>query len=275
MADLESKIEESAEYLLSIADGPPEVGLILGSGLGELAGEIEDPSMAGYEEIPGFKASTVEGHEGRLVFGTLAGKSVCIMQGRFHYYEGHAMRELVFPVRAMSGLGIDTLIVTNASGGIDTSLEVGDLVVLEDHINLMGDNPLIGENDDAVGPRFVDMTYAYDPDLRQLAHRQAREVGLELESGVYAANPGPSYETPAEIEMLRTLGADLVGMSTVPEVIAANHCGMDVLGLSCVTNMAAGVIDQPLDHDEVIETTERVKDDFKSVVRRVVRTLEA
>lgn len=275
MADLQSRIDRSVEHLESVYERPPELGLILGSGLGELAGELDDPQAAAYEEIPNFKQSTVEGHEGRLVFGDLEDTPVCIMQGRFHYYEGHSMDDLVFPVRAMAGLGIDTLIVTNASGGVNTEFEVGDLVVLEDHINVMGNNPLIGENDDRVGPRFVDMTYAYDPDLRDLAHEQASAIDQTLRDGVYAANSGPSYETPAEIEMLRTLGADLVGMSTVPEVIAANHCGMDVLGISCVTNMGAGVLDQPLDHEEVIVTTERVKEDFKRVVRRIVDAIDA
>lgn len=274
MGELKSRIDESANYLRDLAGEAPQIGLILGSGLGELADELREPVAAGYDEIPGFRESTVEGHEGRLVFGELEGKSVCIMQGRYHYYEGYTVQDLVFPVRAMWGLGIEHLIVTNASGGVNEHYDVGDLVVLEDHINLIGDNPLIGENDDAVGPRFTDMTYAYDPDLRQLAHDCADRVGLSLREGVYAANSGPSYETPAEIDMLRTVGADLVGMSTVPEVIAANHCGMDVLGLSCVTNMAAGVLDESLDHEEVIETTERVKEDFKAVVRRVVLSLD-
>jgi purine-nucleoside phosphorylase len=269
----DGSLESARAYLSGAVDRDPEIALILGSGLGELAEDIQDSRAFPYEEIPGFKGSTVEGHAGQLVFGELESKNVCIMQGRYHYYEGHDMDDLVFPVRVMSELGMNSLVVTNASGAINRSYEVGDLVRLSDHINFMGTNPLIGPNDEEVGPRFVDMTYAYDPELGRLAQNCADELDLDLKEGVYLATTGPSYETPAEIEMFDTIGADLVGMSTVPEVIAANHCGMNVLGISCVTNMAAGVLDEALDHEEVIETTERVKSDFKELVREIVANL--
>jgi purine-nucleoside phosphorylase len=270
MTESASSRRKAGTYLSENIDRDPQMGLILGSGLGELADDIEDARTFPYGEIPGFKESTVEGHAGQLVFGELEGANVCIMQGRYHYYEGHDMDDLIFPVQVMSALDMNTLLVTNASGAINRDFQVGDLVRLEDHINFMGTNPLMGPNDDDLGPRFVDMTYAYDPELGELAHDQADQLGLGLKDGVYLATTGPSYETPAEIEMFDTVGADLVGMSTVPEVIAANHCGMDVLGISCVTNMAAGVLDEPLDHEEVIETTERVKSDFKDLVRGIV-----
>lgn len=265
---------EAHDFLTERVDVRPDVGLILGSGLGELAEEITDAETVGYGSIPGFMESTVEGHAGDLVFGELEDKNVCMMQGRYHYYEGHDISDLVFPVQVMAELGIETLVVTNASGAINEDFRVGDLVRLEDHVNFLGTNPLIGPNDDELGPRFVDMTHAYDPDLGQLARDEADGLGLDLREGVYLATTGPTYETPAEIEAFDALGADLVGMSTVPEVIAANHCGMDVLGISCVTNMAAGVLDEPLDHDEVIETTERVKDDFKLLVRSVLSSMD-
>lgn len=270
MKESASSRRKAGTYLSENIDRDPQMGLILGSGLGELADDIEDARTFPYGDIPGFKESTVEGHAGRLVFGELEGANVCIMQGRYHYYEGHDMDDLIFPVQVMAELDMNPLLVTNASGAINRDFQVGDLVRLEDHINFMGTNPLMGPNDDDLGPRFVDMTYAYDPELGELAHDQADQLGLGLKDGVYLATTGPSYETPAEIEMFDTVGADLVGMSTVPEVIAANHCGMDVLGISCVTNMAAGVLDEPLDHEEVIETTERVKSDFKDLVRGIV-----
>ena len=270
MTESASSRRKAGTYLSENIDRDPQMGLILGSGLGELADDIEDARTFPYGEIPGFKESTVEGHAGQLVFGELEGVNVCIMQGRYHYYEGHDMDDLIFPVQVMAELDMNPLLVTNASGAINRDFQVGDLVRLEDHINFMGTNPLMGPNDDDLGPRFVDMTYAYDPELGELAHDQADQLGLGLKDGVYLATTGPSYETPAEIEMFDTVGADLVGMSTVPEVIAANHCGMDVLGISCVTNMAAGVLDEPLDHEEVIETTERVKSDFKDLVRGIV-----
>jgi purine-nucleoside phosphorylase len=267
------KVREAASSISEQSPVDPSVGLILGSGLGELADEISNSTSVSYADLPGFQESTVEGHAGNLVLGTLENQSVCMMQGRYHFYEGHDPSDLIFPVRAMWGLGIETIVVTNASGAIHEAYEVGDLVLIEDHINALGTNPLIGPNDDEIGPRFVDMTYAYDRNLSELALDCANELGLDLKQGVYLATTGPSYETPAEIEMFETIGADLVGMSTVPEVIAANHCGMDVLGISCVTNMAAGVLDQPLDHDEVIETTERVKEDFKGLVRTILRSM--
>lgn len=273
MGQLMDQITSAVDCLDEQIGVSPDIGLILGSGLGELADEISDPDAIAYESIPGFMESTVEGHSGQLVFGELAGRTVCIMKGRYHYYEGHSIDDLVFPVRVMWGLGINQLIVTNASGAINESFQVGDLVRIDDHINALGTDPLIGENDPEVGPRFVDMTYAYDNELAEIAHDQADSLDLDLKDGVYLATTGPSYETPAEIEFYETIGADMVGMSTVPEVIAANHCGLEVLGLSCVTNMAAGVLDEALDHDEVIETTERVKDDFKELVRKILSSL--
>jgi len=273
MGTRNNHVFEASEFIAERTSAEPEIGLILGSGLGDLAEEIDDGIALAYEDIPGFKPTTVEGHAGKLVLGTLQGSSVAMMQGRYHFYEGHELDDLIFPVRAMGGLGIGTILVTNASGAINESFRVGDLTIIKDHINFLGTNPLIGPNDDDIGPRFVDMTYAYDRELKDLAERKATEENLDIERGVYLATTGPSYETPAEVEMFKKLGADLVGMSTVPEVIAANHCGMDVLGLSCVTNMAAGVLDQSLDHDEVIETTERVKNDFKGLVKAVLSEL--
>ncbi|MFB6346941.1 MAG: purine-nucleoside phosphorylase [bacterium] len=274
MSEESSRVDRSVDFLKSDLNETPDVGLILGSGLGELGDELDNSSSVVYADIPEFKASTVEGHRGQLVFGRLEDQSAAVMQGRFHYYEGHSMDDIAFPVRVLAGLGVSTVIVTNASGAVNRGFDVGDLVAIEDHINLMGDNPLIGERSGNGDSRFVDMTNAYDAELRRLAQQEADASGIELREGVYAANSGPSYETPAEIEMIRTLGADLVGMSTVPEVIAANYCDLRVLGLSCVTNMAAGVLDQPLNHDEVIAAADSAKEDFKLLVRRIVRSLE-
>lgn len=268
------QVRESVDFLRGQVGTFPPVGLILGSGLGELAEEVEDPDVVPYGQIPGFQETSVESHAGNLVFGELRNQSICLMQGRYHYYEGYDVQELVFPIRTMWGLGIQTLLVTNASGAINRNLEVGDLVCLTDHINFLGTNPLIGYNEDDIGSRFVDMTEAYDSELGKLAHDRAEDLEVDLKKGVYLATTGPSLETPAEIRMFDTLGADLVGMSTVPEVIAANHCGMKVLGLSCVTNMAAGISDSPLDHEEVIETTQLVKDDFKDLVKSILASPE-
>jgi len=248
-----------------------EIGLILGSGLGVLAEEIESPTVIPYREIPNFPVSTVEGHAGQLVTGQLEGKRVVAMQGRFHYYEGYAMQQVVFPVRVMSKLGIKALFVTNAAGGINHGFEPGDLMIIMDHINLTGANPLLGPNDDGFGPRFPDMSEAYDRKLIELAKKAASEQKIKLREGVYAGLTGPSYETPAEIKYLRSIGVDAVGMSTVPEVIVANHAGLRVLGISCITNMAAGVLPQKLTHQEVMETAERVREKFVKLVKGIIQ----
>jgi purine-nucleoside phosphorylase len=251
----------------------PELGLVLGSGLGFLADQVEDAVPIGYAELPGFPISTVEGHASRLVLGTLAGRAVAVMQGRFHYYEGYDMRRIAQGVRLLGALGAGTLFITNAAGGIRADLEPGDLMLISDHINLMGSNPLIGGNLEHLGPRFPDMSDAYTRDLREQARRIAREEGVEVKEGIYAAFTGPSYETPAEIRLLRTVGADAVGMSTIPEVIAACHMGLRVLGISCISNLAAGISDRPLSHDEVKETANRTREKFTRLLLALVRGL--
>ncbi|SDC02037.1 MULTISPECIES: purine-nucleoside phosphorylase [unclassified Candidatus Frackibacter] len=263
-------IEESVEYLKEASDSRPDIAMILGSGLGVLAEEIEDATIVKYDEIPNFPTSTVDGHAGQLVLGKLEGKNVIAMQGRFHYYEGYAMSEVVFPVRVMNLLGAKKLLVTNSAGGVNRNYNVGDLMIINDHINFMGTNPLIGANQEELGPRFPDMSMPYNEELIDLAEQVAEDKGINTRKGVYLAMTGPSYETPAEIRMISRLGADAVGMSTVPEVITAKHMGMNVLGISCITNMAAGILAQPLDHNEVIETTKRVKSKFITLVREIV-----
>ncbi|MDG4655688.1 purine-nucleoside phosphorylase [Ectobacillus antri] len=267
-------IETAAAYLKKKYETVPVVGLILGSGLGVLADEIESAVKVPYEEIPEFPVSTVEGHAGQLVFGTLRGVPVVAMQGRFHYYEGYDMQKVTFPVRVMKAMGVEKLIVTNAAGGVNTSFAPGDLMILSDHINFMGTNPLIGPNEAAFGVRFPDMSEAYCKELRHLAKNAAERLHISVQEGVYLAVTGPTYETPAEIRMFRTLGADAVGMSTVPEVIVARHAGMKVLGISCISNMAAGILEQPLHHGEVIETTERVKANFLALVKELVSEMK-
>lgn len=249
----------------------PSIGLILGSGLGELGQKVSDAIAIDYKDIPNFPVSTVSGHAGRFLFGRLSGRNVAVMQGRFHHYEGYTLQQVVMPVRVMAMLGCDILIVTNAAGGINLAFKPGDLMLIEDHINLMGDNPLIGPNIDELGLRFPDMSNAYDVGLRQTALKCAMEEKISLRQGIYAALTGPSYETPAEIRMLRTLGADAVGMSTVPEVIAAVHAGMKVVGISCITNMAAGVLNQPLSHKEVMDTADAVSDIFQRLMLRFIK----
>lgn len=244
---------EAAAYVAARLPEPPRTGVILGSGLGGIAERIESPTVIPYREIPHFACSTAPGHAGRLVAGRLGGRPVVCMQGRLHRYEGHEMADIIFPIRVMKLLGVQTLIVTNAAGGINTGFQVGDLMLIADHINLMGTNPLIGPNEEDFGPRFCDMSYAYPAALRKTAREAADRLGIPLQEGVYLAVTGPSFETPAEIRAFRTLGADAVGMSTVPEVIAASHCGIQVLAFSLITNMAAGVLDQKLTEEEVIE----------------------
>lgn len=266
-------IETAATFINGKLAARPEIGLILGSGLGVLAEEIENPVQITYEDIPNFPVSTVEGHAGRLVIGELEGKTVLAMQGRFHFYEGYGLDEVTFPVRVMRQLGIDKVIVTNAAGGVNPAFEAGDLMMITDHINNVGINPLIGPNDAELGVRFPDMSTAYDRKYQELMEEVAETLEIPLQKGVYVWNSGPSYETPAEVRMLQQVGGDAVGMSTVPEVIVAKHSGMKVLGISCISNMAAGILDQPLSHEEVMETTEKVKADFLKLVRGIVRRL--
>lgn len=270
---LTKQLEEAAAYIRERVNEEPEIGLILGSGLGILADLIEQSLTIAYEDIPHFPVSTVAGHAGELVAGKIAGRSVIMMKGRFHLYEGYGVEKVSFPVRVMKLLGVSKLIVTNAAGGVNRDYEPGDLMVICDHINLLGRNPLVGPNLDMFGSRFPDMTEAYSKRLRKLLHETAEELGMKLQEGVYAALLGPTYETPAEIRMLQAIGADAVGMSTVPEVIVARHAGIEVLGISCITNMAAGILDQPLDHAEVMETAEKVKERFLNLVLHVIPKL--
>lgn len=251
----------------------PELGIILGSGLGGLADQIQDPCFIDYRDLPGFAVSTAPSHKGRFVLGRLCEKTVVCMQGRVHYYEGHPMEQVILPVRVMKGLGIKNLIVTNAAGGVNTGFEIGDFMLIKDHINFMGTNPLIGSNQKELGPRFCDMSYAYTPELRQLAKDTAGERGIVLHEGVYLGCSGPSYETPAEIRAFRILGADAVGMSTVPEVIAASHCGLPVLAISLITNMAAGVLDVRLTEEEVIQIGEKRAHVLETLVKSIANKL--
>lgn len=271
--DYIKKIDESVRYLKTKIVNKPEIGIILGSGLGGVAELIENPTIIPYEDIPSFPVSTVEGHAGRLVIGSLGGKNVIAMQGRFHFYEGYPISEVVFPIRVLISMGIEKLIVTNAAGGVNKSFVPGDLMIIKDHINFTGNNPLIGPNLDSKGPRFLDMTWAYDRELIELAINAGKNLKLNLKEGVYMWFTGPTYETPAEVKLASTLGADAVGMSTVPEVIVANHEGVAVLGISCITNMAAGILDQPLDHVEVVETSLKVKDNFESLIIEIIKLM--
>jgi len=264
---LSERIAASTAYIAEQLGGlKPRVGMILGSGLGDYANELENAVKIPYADIPGFLRSTVEGHEGQFVAGTRGGVTILAMQGRFHYYEGYTQQETTIPVRVMRKLGIDTLVVTNAAGGINTAFAEGALMLITDHINFSGQNPLIGQNLDEFGPRFPDMTNVYTPALRKALLAKTDGEGIDLAQGIYVMFSGPCYETPAEIRFARTMGADAVGMSTVPEAMVAAHAGMQVLGISCITNMAAGVLDQPLDHSEVMETAERVRSTFTRVL---------
>ncbi len=265
-------IDQAAEYITQQC-GTAEIAVVLGSGLGDYAERLEDAKTLPYASIPHFPVSTVEGHAGNWHAGTLHGKKVYLMQGRFHAYEGYSMEEVTMPIRVMARLGVKTLILTNAAGGVNTSFPQGCLMLIDDVINLSGRNPLIGPNLKEFGPRFPDMTYALDPALKTLARDTAKTLDIPLQQGVYCWLTGPSYETPAEIRALRLLGADAVGMSTVPEIIVGRHSGMKVMGISCITNMAAGILDQELDMYEVIETGKRVKHIFASLVDGVIERL--
>jgi purine-nucleoside phosphorylase len=270
-----ARAERAAKLILSRTGLRPRIALVLGSGLGAFADELTEAARIPYETIPGFPRSTAVGHAGRLVVGKAGQTVVAAMQGRVHLYEGYSAREVAFPMRVLARLGIRAAILTNAAGGIHRDYHQGSLVVIRDHIHLQGANPLMGPNDERFGPRFPDMTEAYAQTYRKLALAEAERLGIDLHEGVYAALPGPSYETPAEIRYLRTIGADLVGMSTVPEVIAARHMGIRILGISCVTNMAAGILDQPLSHREVLQTAERVKGQFMALLRAVIPRIAA
>ncbi len=270
-----SQLDEAAAQVRAATPLRPTIGLVLGSGLGAFADTLDEAVAIPYRQIPHFPTSTAVGHKGELVVGRSRGVPVAVMAGRVHYYEGYTQQQVVFPTRVLGRLGVRTLVVTNAAGAVNTAYRPGELMALSDHLNLMGDHPLLGPNEDALGERFFDMSAAYDPALRALALQACAEVGLSAHTGVYVALSGPSYETPAEIRMLRVLGADAVGMSTVPEVLAARHMGLRVLGLSCLTNMAAGVLDQPLDHREVLEVGERVKERLLEVLARIVAGIAA
>jgi purine-nucleoside phosphorylase len=271
--DLYSRAEHAARTIKARTAAKPKVALVLGSGLGAFADEFQDSVAIPYHEIPGFVTSTAQGHAGRLVIGKVGDVPVLAMQGRVHYYEGYTLEQVTFPVRTFKLLGIDTLILTNAAGGIDVQLSQGALMVISNHLNLMGVNPLVGPNDERLGPRFPDMSEVYSRELQELAVGCARDINVNVRRGVYAALSGPSYETPAEIHMLRSLGADAVGMSTVPEAIVARHMSMKVLGLSCITNMAAGITEAPINHEEVMETGERVRITFTQLLRSIIHGL--
>jgi purine-nucleoside phosphorylase len=264
------RAERAAKFILGKSKLRPKIALVLGSGLGSFAGEFERAVKIAYAKIPYFPRSTAIGHAGQLVLGTFAGIPVAGMQGRVHLYEGYSAHDVAFPVRVFARLGVRAVILTNAAGGINQEFSQGCLVTIRDHINLQGVNPLSGPNDERFGPRFPDMSHAYDREFRRFAVEEGKRLGLAQYDGVYAALAGPSYETPAEIRYLRTIGADLVGMSTVPEVLAARHAGLRVLGISCVTNMAAGILDQPINHEEVLETGERVKGQFIALLQALL-----
>ncbi len=263
------RIDACADVIRKKAPGfTPKLGVILGSGLGAFADSLEKAVSIEYRELPDFPTSSVHGHAGRLVLGYRGNVPVVAMQGRVHFYEGYAPWQVAFPARVLCRLGVKHLTVTNAAGGINTGFKVGDLMAITDHLNLAGFNPLVGPNEDALGPRFPDMSHAYDPAAREVLLASAKAVGTSLQQGVYVSLSGPSYETPAEIRMLRTLGGDAVGMSTVPEVIVAQHMGVKVTGISCITNLAAGISDQKLSHDEVSEVANKVKDTFTKLLGR-------
>ena len=271
---LYERVEHAARIIRARFDEDVHTGVVLGSGLGAFAEDLEDATIIPYEEIPGFARPTVEGHAGRLIMGHTGGSAVAVLQGRFHFYEGYSRDEVTFPMRVMGLMGIKAVVLTNAAGGINVDFDQGSLMIISDHLNLMCTNPLLGPNDQRFGQRFPDMSEVYSREFQEIAVKEAREMGLELRRGVYAALSGPSYETPAEVRMLRTLGADAVGMSTVPEAIVARQMGIRVLGLSCITNLAAGVVDQPINHEEVMETGARVHKTFRNLLRRVIPKLQ-
>ncbi|MFD3157374.1 purine-nucleoside phosphorylase [Haloimpatiens sp. FM7330] len=271
--NLLEKINKAKEYIYSIDNSKIDSAIILGSGLGSIVDDIDNKKVIKYKDIPGFPVSTVKGHAGELIIGDLNGKKVIAMNGRFHYYEGNTMEAVTFPVRVMKALGIEKIIVTNAAGGMNPNFEAGDLMLITDHINLIGDNPLMGKNYDELGARFPDMSEAYNRELGKLVEKCAKELDIKIQKGVYIALSGPTYETPAELRLLRRIGGDAVGMSTVPEVIVANHMSMKVIGISCITDMALADELEPLDHAKVVETANRAKVKFVSLVKEVVKQL--
>lgn len=267
-------INEATSYIQKQTNLTPEIGLILGSGLGDLAEEIENPTKISYCDIPHFPISTVEGHAGQLVIGTLQGRNVVAMQGRFHYYEGYPIQDVVFPVYVMKQMGIKLLFVSNACGGMNRAFSAGDLMIITDHINFTGDNPLIGANYSELGPRFPDMSQAYTPQLVSFVEETAQQLGIKVQKGVYGGISGPTYMTPAELIMLARLGADTVGMSTVPEVIVASHSGLKVIGISCITDMAIGEELEPLTHEQVVKVANQTKPKFISLVKEIVKRVD-
>ena len=268
--DMNQRIHAAADYIRARTNAKPEIGLILGSGLGDLADSLENKLVIPYEEIPHFPRSTVEGHAGAMVIGELCGKTVAVMQGRVHYYEGYEQQLITMPVRVLRLLGVSRLVLTNAAGGVNLNYGPGDLMLIADHINFSGANPLVGPNLDEFGPRFPDASDVYTAALRRQILKKAEENAIALRQGVYMMFSGPSFETPAEIRMARVLGADAVGMSTVPEALVAAHCGMEVIGVSCISNMAAGVLNQKLTHQEVMDTGAMVHDKFQKLVKLIV-----
>ena len=267
---LYERAEHAARIIRSRTTETPRIAIILGSGLGAFADDFENAVAIPYEDITGFPRSTAEGHAGRLVIGKIDQVPLMAMQGRVHFYEGYSLEEVTFPIRVFKLLGIKTLILTNASGGVNVQFTQGALMIISDHLNLMGDNPLRGPNDGRFGPRFPDMTAVYSPDLQEIVIEEAKVLNVEVRRGIYAALAGPSYETPAEIHLMRNLGADAVVMSTVPEAIVARHMDLEVLGISCITNMAAGISDEPINHDDVMATGDRVRETFTQLLRKVV-----
>src|SRR5215467_13073209 len=269
-SSLYERVEHAARTIRARISEEPRVAVVLGSGLGGFADDLEAAVAISYEEIPGFVKSTAQGHAGRLVVGKVDGVPLVAMQGRVHYYEGYSLAEVTFPIRTFKLLGVKTVVLTNAAGGINVQLTQGALMVISDHLNLMGVNPLRGPNDERFGPRFPNMTALYSPELQELVVDEAKGIGVEVRRGIYGALSGPSYETPAEIHLLRNLGADAVGMSTVPEAIVARHMGLEVLGISCITNMAAGISDEPINHEEVMATGDAVRETFTELLQRVI-----
>ena len=266
-------MEQTVNYIQGkIKDFNPKIGIILGSGLGDFADDF-DSTIIPYKDIPGFESSNVKGHKGQLVFAKIHNKNVVMMQGRYHFYEGHSMGTVTFPVKVMRKLGVEILIITNAAGAADGSFIPGELMFITDHINFMGTNPLIGTNDDSLGTRFPDMSEVYSKDLIDIAADTAKDLSVEYQKGIYLATTGPSYESPAEIRMFRSWGADAIGMSTVPEAIVARWSGMKVLGISCLTNYAAGISSSPLNHQEVIDTANRVKENFKKLLSELIKRI--
>jgi purine-nucleoside phosphorylase len=270
---LYERAQEATRLIRARSSAEARVAIVLGSGLGAFAEDLTEATEIRYDEIPGFAHTTVEGHAGRLVIGKVGEVTVAAMQGRFHFYEGYSLQDVTFPIRVLKLLGVRTLVLTNAAGSLNVEFTPGSLMVITDHMNLLGDNPLRGNNDERFGPRFPDLSTVYSPELQSIVIQEGSEMGIELRRGIYAALSGPSYETPAEIHMVRTLGADAVGMSTVPEAIVARHMGMNVVGISCITNLAAGVSNRPIDHSQVMAIGERVRGTFTELLRRIVPRL--